>query len=164
MNTAISTMVPTGGAKPALSWLGGCEPATVASLPAAAGSPADPALPRPAARKDGPRSSAEHAKRGEYLQPAVHYAVTALAAHKVDSMRTGFSRWASYAYVTKLVQKRKIAGDPATKLEEREQAHTPSSPADQKRASKPPQCKLAWRLHGPIISNPAHRLAKQSQW
>jgi hypothetical protein len=64
MNTAISTMVPTGGAKPA----------TAASLPAAAGPPAElplPALPGPAARKDGPRSSAEQAKRGEYLQPAV---------------------------------------------------------------------------------------------
>jgi hypothetical protein len=73
--------------------------------------------------RDGPHSSAEHAKRGEYLQPAVHYAVTALAAHKVDAMRTGFSRWASYAYATKPMQKRKITGDTATKLEEREQAY-----------------------------------------
>ena len=102
------------------------KPATVARrLPAAAGPPAKslPAVPEPAARKDGPRSSAEQAKRGEYLQPAVHYAVTALAAHKVDAMRTGFSRWVSYAYATKLMQKRKITGDTATKLEDREQAY-----------------------------------------
>jgi chromosome condensin MukBEF ATPase and DNA-binding subunit MukB len=50
--------------------------------------------------------------------------VTALAAHKVDAMRTGFSRWASYAYATKPMQKRKITGDTATKLEDREQAST----------------------------------------
>jgi hypothetical protein len=63
MNTAISTMVLTGDAKPA----------TVASLPAAADPPAKslPTVPEPEARKDGPRSSAEQAKRGECLQPAV---------------------------------------------------------------------------------------------
>jgi hypothetical protein len=90
--------------------------------------------------------------------------VTALAAHKVDAMRTGFSRWASYADATKLMQKRKITDDTATKLEDREQAYAEHSAADQKGAHKPPQCKLAWRLHGTITSNPAHRLAKQSQW
>jgi hypothetical protein len=38
-------------------------------------------------------------------------------------MRKGFSRWASYAYNTKLLQKRKITGDSAANLEEREQAY-----------------------------------------
>jgi hypothetical protein len=93
------------------------------SRPTSKISAALPTVPEPAARKDGPRSSAEQAKRGEYLQSAVHYAVTALAAHKFDAMRTGFSRWASYAYATKLKQKRKITGDTATKLEGREQAY-----------------------------------------
>jgi hypothetical protein len=142
MNTAISTMILTGDAKPA----------TVASLPAAAGPPAKslPALPEPAARKDGPRSSAEQAKRGEYLQSAVHYAVTALSAHKVDAMRTGFSRWASYAYATNLTQKRKITGDTATKLESREQAYAEQGcgPEGSKQAT-PMQARLAaaWNYH-----------------
>jgi hypothetical protein len=50
MNTAISTMILTRDAKSA----------TVTSLPAAAGPPAKslPTVPEPAARKDGPRSSA----------------------------------------------------------------------------------------------------------
>jgi hypothetical protein len=110
MNTAISLTAPTGGAKPA----------TAASIPAAG-----PAPPEPAARKDGPRSSDEQAKRGAYLQSAVHYAATALVAHKVGAMRRGISRWASYAYNTKLLHRRKITGDPAANLEERERA-TPS--------------------------------------
>jgi hypothetical protein len=68
MNTTTSTMTLTGDAKPA----------TVASRgPAAAGPPAksQPAIPEPTARKDGPRSSTEQAKRGEYLQPASSTAV-----------------------------------------------------------------------------------------
>ena len=143
MNTAICTMILTGDAKPA----------TVASLPAAAGPPAKslPTVPEPAARKDGPRSSAAQAKRGEYLQSAVHYAVTALAAHKLDAMRTGFSRWASYMYATKLKQKRKITGDMTTKLEGREQAYAEqegSGPEGSKQATAV-QARLAaaWTYH-----------------
>jgi hypothetical protein len=142
MNTAISTMILTRDAKSA----------TVTSLPAAAGPPAKslPTVPEPVARKYGPRSSAEQAKRGEYLQSAVHYAVTALAAHKHVAMRTGFSRWASCAYATKLQQKRKITGDAATKLEGREQAYAEqvSGPEENTQATTV-QARLAaaWTYH-----------------
>jgi hypothetical protein len=132
MNTAISLTAPTGGAKPA----------TTASLPAAG-----PAPPEPAARKDGPRSSDEHAKRGEYLQSAVHYAATVLVAHKVGAMRRGFSRWASYAYNTKLLQRRKITGDPAAKQPggarasiRRTARWTGSGRASRRSASSPGDC------------------------
>lgn len=154
MNTAISNVVLTRGAKPA----------TVASLPAAARPPAEFPPVVPEVRKNGPRSSAEQAKYGEYLQSAVHYAVTALAAHKLKKMRAGFSQWASHAYATKLNQGRKITGDPATELEGREQAYAEQGSGPEWRVSKLLQCKLIWRQHGPITSNPTRRPARQSQW
>jgi hypothetical protein len=65
-------------------------------------------------------------------------------------MRTGFSRWASYAYATKLKQKRKITGDMTTKLEGREQAYAEqgSGPEGSKQATAV-QARLAaaWTYH-----------------
>ena len=85
--------------------------------------------------------------------------MTALAAHKLDAMRTGFSRWASYAYATKLMQKRKITGDTAKKLEEREQASYAEQrcgpEASDRATAMQARLAAAWTYH---------RLAKQIQW
>jgi hypothetical protein len=116
INTAIPNAILTMSSKPA----------TEASLPPPAARPpaAFPSIvPEPTVRKDGPRSSAEQARHGEYLKSAVHYAMTALATHMPKKVRAGFSRWASHAYTTKLSQKRKITGDQATVLNDREQVY-----------------------------------------
>ena len=46
------------------------------------------------------------------------------ATYMLDKVRTGFSRWASSTYSSKLIKRRKITGEQATVLNEREHTLT----------------------------------------
>ena len=101
-------------------------------------------------QQGSPRCSDKLAKHGAYLQSAVHYAATALVVHKVGAMRRGFSKWASYAYNTKLLHRRKITGDPAANLEEREQAYAEQRGepgAGEQAAAMHAHLAIAWTYH-----------------
>jgi hypothetical protein len=75
----------------------------------------------------------------------------------LDKVRTGFSRWASSTYSSKqLVQRRKITGEQATVLNEREQAYTEHGNGTEARAhsvSVKMDLAAAWSYHVDSYTN-----------
>jgi hypothetical protein len=169
MNTALSTAILTMSTEPTTI----SSPfSPVVSSPSAAPPLAEPPLiaPPPAAHRDGPRSSEDQARHGAYLQSAVHFAITASATHMLDKVRTGFSRWASSTYSNKLIKRRKITGEQATVLNEREEAYTEHGNGAEARAhsiSVKMDLAAAWTYHVHSYTNagktePVVRKWKQS--